>query len=354
MAPQWAGLRAAVLPLLLAALPPASARSGHLRPWGRLGPLQPVPTYPPTPQPATRGQDEQECGWLALPENIFMSPRISDGFAVSGDIESDTGAIFCTWTQDLFAWEYETVYFNVDTKLFVKAERVDEEDELPVEERVKIPYGWNAYVFKDCTGVVLYIVREEKKWPHRVTVSNRADQLVAYSEKAGYFKDQLHFYDDLHAPIAIAQSPMIVEGNPGFIRNGAEDAMGGIPTWEVMFVSGYGSNSSLILAQNRWVVALAVQYRAIRGASRAKDGSVLPSALRVLSIGVSVAFFVALVLAFFALLVWVYRLVHPPSYPEIENEYLQPKFLRSSGQRGTSVPEGGLLPTLQPVPARTL
>lgn len=288
----------------------------------------------PTAQPATRGQDTQECGWLSLPEDVLLSPKTTDGFARSGDIESDAGGVFATWQQDLFSWSYQSISFQVESKLFVKTELItNAEAQLPgVKLSSWMAPGGNILAVKDCNNVLLYTFHESTKPPYAYDIYNRANELVAKSGAGEFFTDQIHFFDDEHKPIVIAQSPKIVADNPAPIGDRAHASMGYVPSWEVRFIAGYGSNSSLLLAQNRWVIVLAVQELAVRGADRSSSGEVMAPRMFPLFIVVYAIFAVAIVFAICSFFVWVYRQVYPKTYPEpplVENKYLQPFQMRN-------------------------
>lgn len=285
----------------------------------------------PTAQPPSRGQDSGECGWLTLPEDVFLSPRTSDSFARSGVLESDAGGVFATWQQDLFAWNYQTVYFNVGSKLFVKAEVIENEAvQLPGIQLQKVK-DVNTIAIKDCNNVLLYILRETTKAPYTYKIFNRDDNLIATSEMGEFFTDQIHFYDDEHNPLVIAQSPKIVDGNPEPVADNAHPSLGNVPSWEVRYLHGYNSSSSLLIEEYRWVIMLAVQERAIRSADRAADGQVMPSKTFPLFIGISTVFFLVVTALLCCCFFGVYRLVYPKKNDEVENKYLRDMRLPENG-----------------------
>lgn len=317
--PRWRPLACAAL---ISAVAGASAWEG-----AGLRRASAPPPPRPTKQPATRGQDDQTCGWLSLPDDIFLSPKISDKFTKSGSFENRDGATYSAWTQDLFAWDYQTVYFQVDSKLFVKAEVIENEEvQLPGIVLKKERHGppVSTVVLRDCNNVVMYILREAKGSAHSYNISNRDDVLIASSIQGTYFKDQMQFFDDEGKPIVLAQSPNLIEDRPeGAPGDHGEEYFGRIAPWEVKFIDGYNSSSSLIIPQNRWVIAIAVQVRAIRDAERGGDGAVTAPEVFPFFMALVVVGIMVVLALFFCFFLWVYRLVYPKRYDEIENKYLQ-------------------------------
>jgi len=277
-----------------------------------------------TAQPATRGQDELSCGFLDLPKDFFLSQRTNDPLAKSGVWESDDGGTFVSWTQDLFAFHYSIVNFFVDSRLLFRAETVDDDlvqigRELTM--RKKTRKDFTVISLKDCDDVLLYTIFEAIAKPHQIEIYNRADQLVAWSKNGYSFPDQLHFYDHEEAPIFISQSPMISDS----ISPSSGDAKrSDIATWQVEFLQGYNSNSSLVLPQNRWVLAAAVQERAIRDAAgRTANGGVEEPPVYWWFMVMSFGFFALFVGALIGVCCCAYRLVYPRRYEEVTNPFLK-------------------------------
>jgi hypothetical protein len=285
----------------------------------------------PTPQPSSRGQDEGSCGFLMINEDaIFMRPHASDSMARAGGWEDDSGAQRLIWKQDQFAWEYETIYFYVDSKLFLKAEVIENEEvQLPTvrlnnARRHDKEHKVVTIALKDCNDVLLYILREHTGKSHDYEISDRNDELLATSEMGTLDVDQIHWYDTERKPIAIAQSPVVIPGVHRHIDNQADPHFGNVPSWEVMFLSGYNSSSSLLIPEKRFTILAAVQERAIRNAMRGPDGEVEPSAAFPWFVGLFCLGIFVCIAACFGFLHWVYRLVYPKTFREVENKFLQP------------------------------
>jgi len=248
----------------------------------------PIPRYSqnydavPTAQPASRGQDEQECGFTTLPEKFRLIPKVQDEMTRMGFFQTDQGATLMQWTQSLFGWAYQNVFFNVDDKAFIKAEVLDYAgldalyDGL-AEEGIEMPISnadFNTIVIKDCQDVLLYIFREHKRNINIYEVYNRAGQFIAGSVEGINYKDQIHFYDETRKPIAIAQSPLVTTMAAEALYKASD---GQVKQWEIEYVGGFSSNSSLKLEEYRWVLATAVQMRAIRDADWANGAPEEPA-----------------------------------------------------------------------------
>lgn len=279
----------------------------------------------PTGQPPSRGQDSQMCAFVELPDDLMLAPKLADKFVRHGNWQTVDGAEFADWTQDLFSWSYDLIYLNAAGKMLASLEVIrDVEAQLPgfnvhLTEKKEGPY--TTVAVKDCAGQLLYVFHEHKDSKHNYRIFNRDEKLVAQIVGGNLFYDQMHIYDDKMVPMAISQSPWIVEDSFNMhIRNRPDAGMGGVPSYELRFIPGYNSNSSMMLPQNRWVIAAAIQERACRNALRFDGG--YPAAYPWF-VGLLVFFFLVLVGSLLYLLHMMFRCVYPKFYPEIENVFLQ-------------------------------
>jgi hypothetical protein len=280
-----------------------------------------------TVQPSTRGQDEGSCGWLDLPERFFMRVKVRENMAMKGDWENDSGAQYVEFVQDLFAWQYETVYFYTGSKLFAKTEVIENEEvQLPsvkLKNAQENEKNFYTIAVKDCNDVLMYVLREKRTSPYLYEIYNRDDQLVAYSEFGSLHVDKMYWYDHLKKPIAIAQSPRLLEKIYRLIDDRADPYFGNVPTWEIKFLKGYDPTAIVTIMQNRWVIAAAVQERAIRNAARGPDGKPKPPEAFPWFVGLTVFFLVVCVGAVAYCFYWIFRLVYPKSYKEVDNKFLK-------------------------------
>jgi len=280
-----------------------------------------------TVQPSTRGQDEGSCGFLDLPDRFFMRVKVAEHTAMKGDWENDSGAQYVEWVQDQFAWQYETVYFYTGTKLFMKTEVIENEEVQLPSVKLKNARENQKNVFtiamKDCNDILMYVLRETRSPPYLYEVYNRDDQLIAYSEFGSLHVDKMFWYDHLKKPIAIAQSPRLVENVYRLIDDRADPYFGNVPTWEIKFLKGYDPTAIVTIEQNRWVIAAAVQERAIRSASRGPDGKPRPPEAFPWFVGLSIFALCVCIGAVAYCFYWIFRLVYPKSYKEVENKFLK-------------------------------
>lgn len=309
----------------------------------------------PDKQPATRGQDAQRCAYALLPERVQLlgSPAGWMGLVHDGSLMTRDKAILLDWSLDLFSWAQPSVRTSYGSKLLYKSEVVKEASDLG---------GawldlWNwarlrrVVALKDCDGVVMYVFRvrrgEEAHEPagdgnvdhsHNCDyeIYNQDGEMVAMStcNSDSDVADQMRFLDFQGNIITVAQSPAIeggyipfelsdyygpkvpwhvpVEGEkdtrhvPGFLR-----------PWDIWFVDGepgHPSNSSLLLAQNRWVVVAAIVDRALRDAWEETDWSSRPAGY-VYFAGVAARAGALALLG--ALLLWAFGALHAVTFPPV-------------------------------------
>jgi hypothetical protein len=280
-----------------------------------------------TVQPSTRGQDEGTCGFLELPDRFFMRVKVAETMVMKGDWENDSGARYVEWTQDHFAWQYETVYFNTGDKLFMKTEVImNEEVQLPgvqLRNARANEKKFRTMALKDCNDVLMYVLRESRSPPYLYEVFNRDDQLVAWSEFGSLHLDKVFWYDHLKKPIAVVQSPRLVENAYEVIEDREDPYFGNVPTWEIKYLKGYDPTAVLTIEQNRFVIAAAMQERAIRNAVRGPNGK--PEAPEAFPwfVGLSIFALCVCIGAIAYCFYWIFRLVYPKSYKEVENKFLK-------------------------------
>lgn len=202
----------------------------------------------------------------------MLAPKVTNFFKKFGYWESPDSATFLSWNQYSFAWDDTTAYFEVDSKLFFKSEAVLYVDEEHLGMRLPddINGEFHVVALRDCDGAMLYVLRAHATMHDLYEIYNRWGQLVASSSNGKHFPDQMQFHDENNTPIAVTQSPIVtVEDLEEHIAAAPVEPLGTPEPWEINFVGAqYGSNSSLALSQNRWVIAAAVQDRAIRDAMR--------------------------------------------------------------------------------------
>mmetsp|Transcript_44672 Transcript_44672/g.81532 ORF Transcript_44672/g.81532 Transcript_44672/m.81532 type:complete len:342 (+) Transcript_44672:151-1176(+) len=305
-------------------LEPVTARSRHMWEASRaVEPSLPVQVAP-TKQPATWGQDMQECGWLSLPRYVQLAPKTTNAFHTVGVWESYHGATFASWSQALWPWSSEDWEMEVGSKVFMLAAaakttlRADQREALadvgmllPERDGFSVPI-----VFKDCNGVPIYAVMENTVDPTVVEVYNRFGEFVAGSQSTDKRGDVMKYHDDVGAPLAVAQR---LEARSNGLQQGVFFSYREVSPWEIQFMDDSWTNSSLALAQNRWVIAATIQERALEDASRQ-----LPIALLLMSLLALVAGAACLLGLVALLFLGIWRAVFPrPKTSLVRNIFLE-------------------------------
>mmetsp|Transcript_24429 Transcript_24429/g.42749 ORF Transcript_24429/g.42749 Transcript_24429/m.42749 type:complete len:341 (+) Transcript_24429:102-1124(+) len=304
----------ALTAVLLAA--PCAGRQPALRPL-----VEPIPTM----HRATRGQDAQRCGTIALPELLNLAPKVNNGLYKSGIWNNKDGATLVSWWQDLFAFSYDTVDFYVDAKLLLRARAIrDPQMELEAFGVDLVDEKSNniVVILKDCDDVPMYFVKELTNG--ECEIFDHWGELIARGTHGETIADQIYFKDDAGDPIAVAQSPIITMSEEEKTQESYRQP-DDLDTWQVWFPSMFSSRSSLRDPILRYVIAAVVQERAVRKAMSipGTNSQVMPSS-RVFV----VLFLVVLSAGFLALCVvacsCTFHLVYPLRKPKdpTENPFL--------------------------------
>lgn len=260
----------------------------------------------PDKQPATRGQDAQRCAYALLPERVQLlgSPAGWMGLAHDGSLMTRDKATLLDWSLDLFSWAQPSVRMYSGSELLYKSEVVKEPSDLGGAwlDLWNGPRLRRVVALKDCDGVVMYVIRVRRGEAHEQAgdgildhslncdyeIYNQDGEIIAMStcNSDSDAADQMRFLDAQGSIITVAQSPVIEGGYIPFQLSdyygpkvpwhvpveGEKDTRhvpGFLQPWDIWFVDGepgHPSNSSLLLAQNRWVVVAAIVDRALRDA----------------------------------------------------------------------------------------
>lgn len=221
----------------------------------------------PTPQPATRGQDSQDCAFVRLPEKITLAESdVGNFFRREGVWENDDGATYLSWYQDRFSWSYNTVQFWDGD--FMLASVVSTAETALEEAGILLPAsrrsGNSHLAVKDCRGVIMYVFLENMADPTKYEVYNRKGQLLSTSFKGQIYPDQLEWRDYAQVPMALAQSPVVSTAPNMHKHYEAQRESHVVKMWQIEYQPSFNSNSSLLKSQFRWVLAMATQMMAIR------------------------------------------------------------------------------------------
>lgn len=312
---------------------------------------------PAAGQPPTRGADLQDCASIPLPGFLQLTPKYAPNlppedrgfFTTSGAWQTPDGAVLVSWVHDLLGWTRRPLLFYSVGKLAFKsvpietATRVasdpgpldaDPETFLPATQDYDL-WGrplWDLVFLRDCNSVLQYTIRVHRENADLYEVYDRAGALLTRTGTLEHVADHMYFEDNYGKPIAFAQSPAIM-GEVADVHpddNGqlspvaiAKKRPGQFPgmvqPWEIKFVLDGPSNSSLVAPQNRWVLAAAVQERAIRAAGAAAQIS--PWGGMIFS-GFVVLVLVSVLIAVYLVCRSLFRMVYPPPTHSLKNPYM--------------------------------
>jgi len=242
-------------------------------------PFSPREGNGPTALPSTAAQDENRCGLLKLSENVRLETSPQSFWHRQGLWRTSQGGELGQWRQNLFSQDPQTFHLDAAAGAHpsIRAELRSAED-LASLYNVKPLQGpamqredksQVTMALTDCDGELLFILREiAGGLPTSIEVYGRDGRLLA-TTLVDLDRPLLRFVDPEMRLIATAESPSLGANlTLAALRDVPSEA--GIYPWEVHFEKEPYSNSSQLLKENlRWVVATAVQVRAIRDATRA-------------------------------------------------------------------------------------
>mmetsp|Transcript_19391 Transcript_19391/g.53245 ORF Transcript_19391/g.53245 Transcript_19391/m.53245 type:complete len:444 (-) Transcript_19391:233-1564(-) len=237
----------------------------------------------------SEGQDEQVCPVINLPEYVLLD-RVAATGPGRGQWLSSARATIVTWAQNFWSLSWATVYVTtLSGDMAVKAEPVTEQSLMDM-------YGWSAnaanypavtaldsaskalaglspanepetitFALTDCQSSLLFVVRSEKRPPGVMDVYDRNGNLIAHTLSHPVY-ERHQFIDPNGYLLAIAETPGLFQNVtrqaplvPGQRREVLPYAMAFMKT-------GYPNASRLLDSDFRWVLAAAVQVKAIQNA----------------------------------------------------------------------------------------
>lgn len=270
-------------------------------------------------------------------------PHPPGSFSLSGVWESKDSATFVTWYQDISRWDNQPVIFSMGAKVLFKAMPLEHTPDRNL--KLAPPASGDASDFDgpvallDCNNVLMYALRVHKRQSHHYEVYNSMGEFLAIGDTVEHLANHVHFQDEVGQPIAFAQSPAIlgemVADDPWFSASSGAPARrqegepGALQPWEIWFLPEHESNSSLALAQHRWVLAAAIQDRALKDALRTRQ---YPSGFtRALILIIPFIFLIAALLGLVNMSSSIlFRLV----YPQYDRDSGNPFMKCSSGRAG--------------------
>jgi len=219
-----------------------------------------------------------------------------------------------------------------------------------------------SVVLQDCQGVPMYtlvvksiggrwwVPNDPERYEYKIYDRERTFLARGRYEKAQAYPRQLFFSDTFGAPIAVAESPTIgYSPNLYAKKDHREKPADAIAPWHLAFYGAAATNSTLIHAQNRWVVASAVQDHAWREAAQTATVADFRLGFQVLC---AIACFLV-ALAFDAAVRRVHSAVYPPEQEDDCNPFFrnqqaygalgprvwEKKTARADSQRSDSSPQ---------------
>jgi len=221
----------------------------------------------PTP---SEGQENQNCGYLLLPEVVQLRTTSSGNFGRSGLWKTPSGATLATYEQQFFRWQPQKVSVYRGAKLLFKTEL----DGLDMNHSTLPGHALQRVGILDCERTPLfYFDVRNATTPIGVTrfeydIYDGEGNLIAVARynTSEFYPDQMMFRDMQNQPIAVAEAPGVQTEPLKFsVEQSPKPSQElGISPWEVKFYGAESSSSDLVLAQFRWVVVAIVQDHALR------------------------------------------------------------------------------------------
>jgi len=272
--------------------------------------MQVLPMFDSTP-----AEDEKRCRILKLPEDLQLVAEHQGWRRMTGAWYAHNNVKLGTWMQSHLSSSYDTVYIHseVDRGLAVEVS-------LKTDDEMRFLYGWVVdsqavpglnIPLVDCDRRLLFVVRQRATELREMDIY-AADGVLLATTLVDWNVERVQFVGTNGYLIATAESPAV-------FANISRDAMSRDPTkgdvlpYGVHFeVGGYEGASGLLDTEFHWVIASAVQMRALLYAENADllGGIPPPSCMSVLAVftWLSLAF---AVLALAGAFVCVYRSVYP-------------------------------------------
>eukprot|EP00928_Gymnodinium_smaydae_P048508 TRINITY_DN32437_c0_g1_i1.p1 TRINITY_DN32437_c0_g1~~TRINITY_DN32437_c0_g1_i1.p1 ORF type:complete len:409 (-),score=66.56 TRINITY_DN32437_c0_g1_i1:37-1263(-) len=286
----------------------------------RLGAGGGTPTLPPRAFGSTPAQDTGRCPLLKLPDLVILEATEESYGGQRGRWTSQGRINMASWLENYFGVSWMTVFVkSADGKLAAKAEPINE-DQLYERYKFELPTAKSSskgadaasssaqvvtFSVTDCEDSLLFVLRLQKGAPGVIDIYDRLSNLIAHTLSDG--KVLRHqFVDPNGYLLAVAESPGLQfnytrpaeppEGQKARIQPYVMQVMEG----------GYKGSSKLLNDEFRWVLATAVQARAVTDAY----GTWTPT-VRPLGIAMVVVFILVFLLIIGCCTHCLFRLVYP-------------------------------------------
>jgi len=258
----------------------------------------------------TYGQDQLACASLLLPGEFFVAEGKIGGWPGRAvDWESFDGAQLATCRQGIFPWS-PAMYCFVDTKLLFKMEVVRSLAELPgfyMQRKGADISGYEMMVLRDCNHEIMYVILANLDSLGVYEVYDPDGKLVARTRKEATFiadrtfKESTLFVDELGFPLALGKPADSIRW---LVKK--EEDMARFEPLLIQFYDAYGSRSSILWAQNRWLFAAIMQDREMRASGWFVPGTGMSSRLVIPS-----TFFLLLAAVLYAVWMVLFHMFFP-------------------------------------------
>lgn len=257
----------------------------------------------------TWAQQEQRCGNLVLPAKLYLKTHMAAGLQRSGSWLTDGNAILATWVQNLLRWSPEKVFYYRGANMLFKTETLSPPVNTSLNASVHV---------QDCESVDVYTMGVKGKHQYEYDIFDHSGGIAAQGRYSTAVQGQLLFTDTWGAPLAVARA---------ITFPGSRLASGGInedvPTasslWELQFYGITTTNSTITSADQRWIIAAAVQDQALRVAEQNGPPSDWGSVYTVIYLSTLIAAMLFVV----AGVRFIFRLVLPAPPKKSSNPFLE-------------------------------
>jgi hypothetical protein len=281
--------------LLLGLASAANASAANASANGQLQSVSSAPAYE-----STAAMDLRQCPTVMLPSFVALRPTVGVSSGLSG-VWTDRGMAMASFGENFFfpqSWDY--VYIrDIDHRLALRAEIKNDQQidylygwrsqngpmDYPnisrleeiwaaaswhaLNEEVTAPRPPTSITLADCRGRLIFVVRLH--WTRNVTlhpgsidIYDRFGNLTAHALVDRNIA-RYQFVDPLGRLLAVAESPGLYQ-NISLADMPRDPDKGYVLPFELRFEGGYANSSRLIDPEWRWIIAAAMQLRAIQDA----------------------------------------------------------------------------------------
>lgn len=281
----------------------------------------------------TSAQDAGRCEIIKLPYEMNLMPKWGTSWAVHGFWMSPySGVRLANWTQHFWHFNWHTLFLSgLNGKVAVKILATSEHALLSAYDWKAEQKGYTnstavAYtMFMDCEDKLAFVMIEQDSAMEPILIYSNGGTLIATSymwEKV----ENVQFVDAVTGYLlATAEAPAL---NQNWTRSWLpqDETLGNVTPYQLKIeVGGYVNASRLVDEEYRWVLATAIQLRALHLAQVDFYPHVQNIVLGMIALAVVVSS-----LIFLYVLYVLYRMVYPSEYAYLTKNpflYIPPKSL---------------------------